>query len=193
MHESPASVRHVVVGIHPPVAAQAQAGEEIHALLVGPVDQDLERIESSRNEALHVLPAAPLVGALKGLAVGAPLETDLRGVEQAVPTGDPIAEGVDCRPGHLIDRDPGILHPHRGIVDEQVVVTGVIEVDGAAAAHDLHHSHRSVKGLHQRDPAHCQVLTGRPENSSCSCPWRTPHEPFTSTCSIPWGAQSGTS
>lgn len=88
MDKSTAPIGDTVIRVHAAVSSQAQAGDKFHILLVRPVDEDLERVESPRDQALHIFPATPFVGVLKRLAIRAPLETDLRRVEQTVRPGD---------------------------------------------------------------------------------------------------------
>ena len=43
----------------------AEAGEEVHSLLVRPVDEHRQRIEAAVDEALHIVPDAVVGGGLE--------------------------------------------------------------------------------------------------------------------------------
>ena len=118
------------------VGAHAQGGDEVHAAVVGAVDEDPQRVEAAVDEALHVVPHPP-VGALleAALHVLAEGQAHLGRVEPAVVAGHAVDEGVDAGVGDLVDGGPGVLQAHGRLVDEEVVVARVVEVDGAALAH----------------------------------------------------------
>jgi hypothetical protein len=72
---------------------------------------------------------------LKRTPVITEYEADPGGIEKAIRTGDAIDEGVHGRAGNFIHWHPGVFQPHRRFENEKVVVTGVVEVDGAALSH----------------------------------------------------------
>ena len=129
-----AAFGHAKLWVHPAVARHAHTGEELHALVVRAVDQHREGIEPAIDEALHVVPNAPVGRHLERPLVGAEAHADFRRMEQAVAAFDAIDEGIDRRPRHFVHRPPGVLHGHRGLEDKQVVMAGIVEIDGATLA-----------------------------------------------------------
>ena len=122
------------------VAGESQASEEVHALVVSTVDEHPERVEAALFEALHVVPRAPVGVLLESGGVGAVLAVlELRArlgrIVQPVDPRYAVDEGVDSRARHLVDGTPRVFHGHRRLEDEQVVMPGVVEVDGALSSH----------------------------------------------------------
>ena len=138
MQKSPPAICHAVFGIHAAIATQPQTGEEFHVLLMCPVYQHGKWIKPSGYEALHIFPAAPLVGVLKWLQVGAETHADFGGKKQSgVSPRHTIYEGVYRRPGHFVHRTPRVLQAHRRIEHEQVVMSSVVEIDRAGFSHGI--------------------------------------------------------
>ena len=113
----------------------AEAGEEIHALVVRPVDEHRQRVEAPVDEALHVVPHAVGGRGLEPSRVVAEAQPHLGGVEQPVAARHAVDEGVDRRSGTLIDGYPRVLQRHWRLEHEQVVVPRVVEVDRALLFH----------------------------------------------------------
>ena len=117
--------------VHSAVVAEPDACEEVHALLMGTVDEHRERVEPAVHEALHVVPHPPVGHLVERLDVCAESHAYLGGVEEAVAALDAVAEGVDGRACRLVHWTPRVLHRHGRLEYEQVVVPGVVEVDRA--------------------------------------------------------------
>ena len=152
--------------VEPGEITHAQAGEKVHPLLVGAVDEYSERVQSAIDQALHVLPDPPVRRHRHLFDVFAEAPPLPGGVEQPVPPADAVGEGVDRGAGHLVDRGPGVLHAHGGLENEQVVVARVVEVDGAGTSHLVSFQvgerapRAALISLHRNDdPAHDDVLT----------------------------------
>ena len=62
-------------GVQTGKVAHAQAGEEVQSLFVGPVHEHPQRIETAIDQALHVLPHAPVGGHRHLVQVGPEAET----------------------------------------------------------------------------------------------------------------------
>ena len=140
MHPSSTARSDLVGRIDSGVARESQAGEELHVLVVGAVDEHPERVEAALFEALHVVPRAPVCVLLEGRRVGAVLAVlELRArlgwVVQPVDARHAVDKGVHSGAGHLVDGTPCVFHGHRRLEDEQVIVAGVVEVDGALSSH----------------------------------------------------------
>ena len=136
MQESSSAICYAVFGIHAAVAAQPQAGKEFHVLLMGPVYQHGQGIEPAGYEALHIFPAAPFIGVLKRLQVGAETHAYFGGEKQSgVPPRNTVYEGVYRSAGHFIHRTPRVLQAHRRIEDKEVIMSGVVEIDRARFSH----------------------------------------------------------
>ena len=65
-------------------------------------------------------------------------QADPGGIKETVRTGDAVDEGVHGRAGDFVDRHMCVFQTHRRFKDEEVVVAGVVEVDGAALSHHWH-------------------------------------------------------
>ena len=140
MHPSSTAGSDLMSRIDGGVAGESQAGEEVHALVVGAVDEHPERIEAALLEAIHVVPRAPVGVLLESGRVGAVLAVlELRArlgrIVQPFDSRHTVHEGVYTRARHLVDGTPGVFHGHRRLEYEEVVVPGVVEVDRALSSH----------------------------------------------------------
>src|SRR5207245_2655130 len=71
MGDSPAAVSYSELRIHSTVTGHANAGEEIHTPGTRSVPEHRERIKSTVDETLHVLPDTPVSGEIERLHVRA--------------------------------------------------------------------------------------------------------------------------
>ena len=135
MGEAAAAGLQAVLRIHTAVAGHAQTGDEIHPLVVCPVDKHGEGVEAAVDEALHVVPHAPVCRLFEGRHVGAEAHAHPGGVEQAISPLDAVTESVHRGARRFVYRHPGVRQGHGRLEDEQVVVPGVVEVDDSLAFH----------------------------------------------------------
>ena len=134
--QRPAAVFQTMRRVLSAVVGHSQAGDKIHVFFMRTVDQHLQGIKATVDQALHILPGAPVSGHSKGLHIGAEAHPNSGWVEQAIPPFDTIAEGIHCRTGDFINRRPGVLHRHGGFEDEEVIVSGVIHIYDSVFTHD---------------------------------------------------------
>ena len=123
--------------VNPKVRSHSHAGDEVHALVVGAVDQHRERVETPVDEALHVVPHVVVRHLVERLDVGAEPLPNLGRIEQAVPSLDHVDEGVHAGAGHVVDGPPGVLHLHWRVEDEQIEVACVVGVNDSLSLHGV--------------------------------------------------------
>ena len=128
--QAPAALGDLVLPFQPPVGGHAHAGEEVHSFLMGAVDQHGQRVQAPVDQALHVLPGAPVGGDREGTHVGAKTLAHPGGIEETVPPLHPVDKGVHRRSRHLVNGHPGVLHGHGRLEHVEVVVPGVVVIEG---------------------------------------------------------------
>ena len=85
----PAPLRHELRLVNPKVVGHSHTGDEVHALVVGAVDQHRERVEAPVDEALHVVPHVVVRHLIERLNVGTEPFPLLGRVKKAVPRARP--------------------------------------------------------------------------------------------------------
>ena len=97
---------------------------------MGAVDQHGQRVQTPVDQALHVLPGAPVGGDREGTHVGPETLAHPGGIEKTVPPLHPVDKSVHGRSGHLVNGHPGVFQGHGRLEHVEVVVPGVVVIEG---------------------------------------------------------------
>ena len=113
-------------------AAHAHADDEFQLAFVCPIDQHLQGVQPPVDQALHVVPGPPVMGAVDGARLRHGPHAHLGVAEQPASGFHAVDQGVDRSLHQFVHRTPGVLHGHGRLEGVEVVVAGVIEIHGAA-------------------------------------------------------------
>ena len=116
----------------PGCAAHAHADDEVQLAFVCPVDQHLQGVQPPVDQALHVVPGPPVMGAVDGARLRHGPHAHLGVAEQPAPGFHAVDQGVDRGLHQFVHRTPGVFHGHGRLEGVEVVVAGVVEVHGTA-------------------------------------------------------------